>query len=73
MQIANAEDVIDASFFLTAGDKVPVVIERGGEVLSIEVRPVEHPVSNSSFYPATGLSELRGLAPSSLPENLRLE
>jgi serine protease Do len=73
VSIANAEDVIDASFFLTAGDKIPVVIERGGEVLSIEVRPVEHPVSNSSFYPATGLSELRGLAPVPLPEKLRLE
>jgi S1-C subfamily serine protease len=66
VKISTAEDVIDASFFLTAGDRVPIVIERDGQEMSIDVRPVMHPKA--------GLSELHVLAPAgALPENLKLE
>jgi S1-C subfamily serine protease len=66
VKISTAEDVIDASFFLTAGDRVPIVIERDGQEMSIDVRPVVHPKA--------GLSELHVLAPAgALPENLKLE
>ena len=51
VKIAVAEDVIDASFFLTAGDRVSILIERDGQAMSIDVRPVEHPMVNSPFYP----------------------
>jgi S1-C subfamily serine protease len=70
VQIKSAEDVIDASFFLTAGDRVPIVIERDGQLMSIDVRPAKHPVTGQ---PPNGLSELRALAPGPLPENLKLE
>ena len=73
VKIAVAEDVIDASFFLTAGDRVSILIERDGREMSIEVRPVEHPMIHSPYYPQGGLTELHALAPGALPENFKLE
>lgn len=73
VKISKAEDVIDASFFLTAGDRVPISIIRGGREMSIDVRPVAHPITKSPTYPQIGLTELHALAPDSLPENLKLE
>jgi serine protease Do len=72
-KISTAEDVIDASFFLTAGDRVPVTIERDGHEMSIDVRPVKHPIADADYNPRDGLSELHVLAPTPLPENLKLE
>lgn len=37
------EDVIDASFFLTAGDAVPVVVNRNGEEITFSIRAVLDP------------------------------
>jgi S1-C subfamily serine protease len=73
VKISTAEDVIDASFFLTAGDRVPITIERDGYEMSIEVRPLKHPVADTAYNPRNGLSELHALAPGPLPENLKLE
>jgi serine protease Do len=73
VKISTAEDVIDASFFLTAGDRIPISIERDGHEMSIEVRPVKHPVADTDYTPRNGLSELHVLAPGPLPENLKLE
>ena len=73
VNVATAEDVIDASFFLTAGDKVPIAIQRDGQEMSVEVRPAKHPVADVSDTPSDGLSELHVLAPEPLPENLKLE
>jgi len=73
VKISTAEDVIDASFFLTAGDRVSIVIERDGREMSIDVRPVKHPIADAPYYPQSGLSELHALAPGPLPENLKLE
>lgn len=42
-RIAKAEDVIDASFYVTAGDIVPVTVIRGDEKLSFNVRADLHP------------------------------
>ncbi len=36
--------MIDASYFLTAGDPVAVVVERDGKPISISVKSVTHPV-----------------------------
>ena len=71
VKIATAEDVIDASFFLTAGDRVSILIERDGREMAIDVRPVEHPITHSPYYPQGGLTELHALAPAPLPENLQ--
>jgi S1-C subfamily serine protease len=73
VNVATAEDVIDASFFLTAGDKVPITIQRDGQEMSVEVRPAKHPVADVSDTPSDSLSELHVLAPEPLPENLKLE
>jgi len=73
VNVSTAEDVIDASFFLTAGDKVPITIQRDGQEMSVEVRPAKHPVADVSDTPSDGLSELHVLAPEPLPENLKLE
>lgn len=73
VKIATAEDVIDASFFLTAGDRVSILIERDGQEMSIDVRPVEHPITNSPYYPRSGLTELHALMSTPFLENPKLE
>jgi hypothetical protein len=73
VKITTAEDVIDASVLLTAGDRVPIAIERNGREMSIDVRPVKHPVGNSPYYSQGGLTELRALTPGPPPDNLKLE
>jgi S1-C subfamily serine protease len=42
-KIARPEDVIDASFYVTAGDVVPVTVMRGDEKLNFNVRADLHP------------------------------
>lgn len=41
--IFSREDVLDASFFLTAGDAVPVTVRRDGEEITISIRSVMDP------------------------------
>jgi serine protease Do len=42
-KISAPEDVLNASFFLSAGDQVPVVVVRNGETVSLTVQPGQHP------------------------------
>jgi S1-C subfamily serine protease len=42
-KIARPEDVIDASFYVTAGDMIPVTVIRGDQKLSFNVRADLHP------------------------------
>lgn len=51
IKIVQPEDVIDASYFITAGDKVPVVVKRGDERIVLDVRSARHPATgvNSPF------------------------
>lgn len=76
-KINHIEDVIDASFFLTAGDKVTVSVMRGGEKKDITLRSVEHPNADASKFPETGDLDLHALvptlAPNSSPATLKLE
>ena len=62
--IATSEDVLDASFFLTAGDSIPVDVIRNGEKLSVTVKPSIHPLSSHH--------ELQTVAPKAL-EKIQLE
>lgn len=48
------EDALDASFFLTAGDTIPVKIARGNEVLEMPFTPGEHPLERSGSTHALG-------------------
>lgn len=43
--IHQPDDIIDASFFLTAGDIVPITVIRGGKRLTFSVRANVHPAS----------------------------
>ena len=45
VKVHEPEDVIDASFFLTAGDTVPIIVSRGGEKLTFEITAGRHPAS----------------------------
>lgn len=51
--IHEPEDVIDASFFLTAGETVPIVVQRGNEKLTFEVSADFHPASHHAPMAAT--------------------
>ena len=50
-KVREPEDVIDASFFITAGDTVPITVLRGDEKLTFEVEADFHPGESSA---ATG-------------------
>src|SRR5438876_4422836 len=51
-KVKEPEDVLDASFFLTAGDTVPITVVRGGEKVTFNVQADVHPASkNLPTYP----------------------
>jgi S1-C subfamily serine protease len=41
--VKTPDDVLNAAFYLTAGDEVPITISRDGQKLSFKVQPGEHP------------------------------
>ena len=53
MKVRQPEDVIDASFFLTAGDNVPITVMRGTEKMTFEVKADCHPLSPCAPKAAT--------------------
>src|SRR6266545_367811 len=44
-KVTQPEDVLDASFFVTAGDTVPITVMRGNKKLTFNVRAELHPAS----------------------------
>lgn len=54
--VHEPEDVIDASFFITAGDKVPITVMRGDEKLTFEVEAGFHPAAQRPPVIASPLS-----------------
>jgi len=44
-KVHEPEDVLDASFFITAGDTVPITVMRGNEQLTFNVQADVHPAS----------------------------
>jgi S1-C subfamily serine protease len=54
-KITVPEDVLDASFFLTADDNVPVRVNRTGVELEIELQPADPPTARRAELPPTGL------------------
>ena len=55
-EVHEPEDVIDASFFITAGDKVPITVLRGNEKLTFEVEADFHPAAQRAPVIASPLS-----------------
>lgn len=52
-KVHQPEDVIDASFFITAGDTVPITVLRGNEKLTFDIKADCHPLSPCSPKAAT--------------------
>jgi serine protease Do len=46
-KIAEPDDVFDASFYITAGDVVPITVMRGNQKLTFHVQAELHPVSKN--------------------------
>jgi len=56
-KITRPEDVINASFYLTAGDDVPITVLRDGEKVMVNVQPIpDYPeVSSNPTPPSSGI------------------
>src|SRR4051794_622427 len=57
-KVREPEDVLDASFFITAGESVPITVHRGKETLTFNVQADFHPASKQP-----PLMSERGLSP----------
>src|SRR5947208_6986438 len=52
-RVTQPEDVLDASFFVTAGDTVPITVMRGNQKLTFHVQATLHPASRSGVLLAS--------------------
>src|SRR6266576_1938288 len=52
-KVTQPEDVLDASFFITAGDVVPVTVMRGNQKLTFNVQATMHPASRTGLLLAS--------------------
>ena len=48
-KVTQPEDVLDASFFITAGDVVPITVMRGNQKLTFNVQATLHPASKTGL------------------------
>ena len=48
-KVTQPEDVLDASFFITAGDVVPITVMRGNQKLTFNVQATMHPASRTGL------------------------
>ncbi|MEP7016177.1 MAG: trypsin-like peptidase domain-containing protein [Verrucomicrobiota bacterium] len=64
-KVREAEDILDASFFITAGEAVPITVVRDGKTMTINIQADVHPVSKRPPMSAT-LESNRGI-PLSMP------
>src|SRR5256886_1808395 len=55
-KVHEPEDVLDASFFITAGDVVPITVLRGNQKLTFNVRAGFHPASQHGVLIASPAS-----------------
>lgn len=52
-KVREPEDVLDASFFISAGDSVPITVMRGNEKLTFNVQADFHPAAQRSSIAAS--------------------
>ena len=67
-KIADPEDVFDASFYITAGDSVPITVMRGNQKMTFHVQAAMHPASKSGVLLASP-GTIPGVIPMSLDED----
>lgn len=59
--VREPEDVLDASFYITAGDTVPITVLRGNEKLTFQVEADFHPAAQRAPVIASPLSPRDGM------------
>ena len=58
-KVHEPEDVIDASFFITAGDTIPITVIRGDEKLTFDIQADFHPASHHPpLLAAPGMNQM---------------
>jgi serine protease Do len=67
-KITDPEDIFDASFYVTAGDLVPITIMRGNEKITFHVQAAMHPASRTGVLLASP-GTIPGVMPWSLDED----
>lgn len=67
-KVREAEDVLDASFFITAGDTIPITVHRGKENITFNVQADFHPASKQPpLMSGERLSPVNRAIPLNLP------
>jgi serine protease Do len=61
VKVHEPEDVLDAAFFITAGDMVPITVVRGGEKLTFDIQADFHPGSKQPPLLASPVSPNRAI------------
>jgi serine protease Do len=64
-KITEPEDVFDASFYITAGDTIPITVMRGNQKMTFQVQATMHPASRTGVLLASP-----GTIPGALPMSL---
>lgn len=67
-KISDPEDVFDASFYITAGDNVPITVMRGNQKMTFHVQAALHPASKAGVLLASP-GTIPGVLPMSLDED----
>src|SRR5215475_4748856 len=68
-KITDPEDVFDASFYITAGDTVPITVMRGNQKMTFQVQATMHPASRTGMLLASP-GTIPGVIPMSLDEDV---
>ena len=69
-KITDPEDIFDASFYITAGDVVPITVMRGNQKMTFDVQAAMHPASRTGVLVASP-GTIPGVIPMSLDEDTR--
>src|SRR5215467_3865395 len=64
-KITDPEDIFDASFYITAGDVVPITVMRGNQKITFEVQAAMHPATRTGVLLASP-----GIIPGVIPMSL---
>jgi serine protease Do len=67
-KISDPEDVFDASFYITAGDTVPITVMRGNQKITLHVQAAMHPASKPGMLLASP-GTIPGVIPMSLDDD----
>jgi serine protease Do len=67
-KISDPEDVFDASFYITAGDTVPITVARGDQKMILHVQATMHPATRTGVLLASP-GTIPGVLPMSLDDD----